>query len=353
MEQQTDISLLLGQINRPAFCVSGEVITCVNHSAQGRMISPGMNVLPLLTTGQSEYENFSCGYLCLALEISGVCYDASVSRLSDYNLFVLDPPQSESELNVLALASREIREPLSRIMAITDRFFANLDPDDSNLQNQISRINRCLYQLLRITNNMSDAVSYQVSRPHLELLDLSAVLTEIFDHAKVLCEAAGITLEFVPYPQPIYTLVDYERLERAVYNLISNSLKFSSNGSSIRAKLTQRGFTAFLTIHDSGSGIDFSSCGSLFTRYLREPSIEDPRHGIGLGLSLVRSVAALHKGTVLMEPCDSGARITMSIAIRQESILSSPSVPPSLGYDPGLVELSDSLPSECYHPDKI
>ena len=85
---------------------------------------------------------------------------------------------------------------------------------------------------------------------------------------------------------------------------------------------------------------------------MREPAIEDSRFGLGLGMTLIRSVAADHGGTVLLEQSQ-GTRVAMTIAIRKEA--SGTLRTPKLrigdyagGRDLGLLEFSDSLPTSAY-----
>ena len=110
-----------------------------------------------------------------------------------------------------------------------------------------------------------------------------------------------------------------------------------------------------LQVLDSGSGIAQQIRSSIFHRYLRQPGIEDSRWGLGLGMVLIRSAAASHGGTVLIDsPTGAGTRVTMTLAIRQrtEAALRSPIL--RVDYagerDHGLIELSDSLPAALYEP---
>ena len=109
----------------------------------------------------------------------------------------------------------------------------------------------------------------------------------------------------------------------------------------------------YLTVQDTGTGIPEALRGSLFSRYQRQPAIEDGRFGLGLGLVLVRSAAAHHGGTVLVDsPKGIGTRVTMTLAIRQDIPKGFRSPILRVDYsgerDHGLVELSDVLPAECY-----
>ena len=106
---------------------------------------------------------------------------------------------------------------------------------------------------------------------------------------------------------------------------------------------------------DSGLGLPECARSDLFSRYAREPGVEDGRFGIGLGLVLIRSAAQQHGGTVLVDqPTESGTRVTMTLHIRPVSsdYVRSPIL--KVDYagerDHGLLELSDVLPADLYKP---
>ena len=140
-------------------------------------------------------------------------------------------------------------------------------------------------------------------------------------------------------------------MERAVLNIISNSMKFMPDGGTIHVSLTRKENMLHLSILDSGSGIAENVLGNIFTRYQRQPCIEDSRYGIGLGMVLIRSAAADHGGTVLIDsPEGCGTRITMTLSIRQDvSVLKTPVLPPIADNTRQiLTELSECLPWEAY-----
>lgn len=360
MEQIRDAFALLDMIPRAAFCVQDGIIVKTNPAAAAHFIETGTPVSELFQTGAEEYAAYTGGRLYLSLNLSGQNLGFSVSRIGGMDIFRLEQDADNAELQAMALAARELREPLANVMITADRLFpiAGLS-DDPAARDQIARINRGLFQMQRVISNMSDASRYSVdSGSRQELRDICAILDEIFTRAAELVEQIGLTLTYTGHPQPIYTLTDPEKLERAVFNIISNAVKFTPKGGSIQASLIRRGCKLYLSVQDSGSGIAEDLKGDVFSRYTREPGVEDGRYGIGLGMVLIRSTATAHGGTVLIDqPEGTGTRITMSLAIRPGSgnQLRSPVL--RVDYagerDHALIELSDLLPASVYDATKI
>lgn len=355
MDRELDSLGMLDLMVRPGFCVkNGKIIKC-NASALGIFLREGMEISPMLATGAAEYEEFSDGCLHLMLDLSGVKVGASVTRMGDCDIFILEEDSEQAQLQTMALAARELREPLSGILATADRIFPiAAAQDDPALREQVARMNRGLYQLLRIVGNMSDAGSYSIaSDAQQEIMDVPGFLQEIFHKAEVLTSKAGITLRFENLDRRVYSLADREKLERAVLNILSNAMKFTPAGGTIQAKLTRKGSRLALTIQDSGEGIPEAIRSSIHRRWQRQPGIEDPRFGIGLGMVLIRSAAASHGGAVLIDhPEGAGTRITMTLAIRQDTSGTVRSPLLRMDYagerDHSLIELSQQLPAELY-----
>ena len=359
MEKQNNVIGMLELILRPAFCVQGGSILYANHLARSQGIVVGTPISELLVTGMEEYAALqdSCLYLTIRVEQSH--FGASVTQADGFDVFVLEPEHIQPELRALALAARELREPLSNLMVATDLLLPTLDDTDASAQKQAANINRSLHHMLRLLDNMSDSARYteeQMSRQ--EYRNVSALMGEYFENAATLVENTGITLRFTNYPDEIRSMVDAEKLRRAVFNLISNAVKFTPKGGHIDAKLTRRDNTVYLTIVDNGRGIPQEQLRSLYFRYLRPTCVEDSRHGIGLGMVIVQSAAAAHGGTVLIEqPPEGGTKVTMTLAVRPQTDGNFRSPPKVLidysgGRDRGLVELADLLPASSFQNNK-
>lgn len=357
MDQFHNAMEMLDLIMPPAFCVHEGRIVKVNSAAAALLIETGADIQSLLHTGAEEYAAFPGGCLYLTLSVAGQNVGASVTRMEVFDVFCLEQ-ETDSQLQALALAARELREPLANLMIIADRAFPETCSDDDKAQEQVSHMNRSLFQMLRILNNMSDAQAYAAGTDsRQEVRNICAVLDEIFCNAATLTGHTAVSLQYTGLAESIYTPVDVQKLERMVFNILSNAIKFTPSEGTIDAKLTRREKKLYLSVCDSGSGVAEQVKSSLFTRYLREAGLEDRRYGLGLGMVLIRSIAAQHGGTVLVEhPENSGTRVTVSFAIRPgDATLRSPRL--RVDYtgerDHGLVELSDVLPARLYDPESV
>ena len=359
MEQIHTALDMLDLMVQPAFCVRDNHIIKVNSAAAGLLIEQGSEIQPLLFTGIEEYAAFSSGCLYLTLSIAGNKIGASVTRMQDFDVFSLEQDEEQARLQTLALAARELRGPLSNVMTVADQLFPlpNIAENGENNE-QLSRINRGIYQMLRIISNMSDAGRFVADNgARQEIRNICAILGEIFHQAEVLCSEAGVSLCYTGYPESVYTLADAQKLERMVFNILSNAIKFTPKGGSISANLARRRNKLYLSVSDNGDGIPEALRGQVFSRYTRDVAPEDGRCGLGLGMVLIRSVAAAHGGTVLVDqPEECSTRITVSLAIRHtDSTVRSPRLHVDYAGERNraLIELAEILPPHLYDPKSV
>lgn len=360
MENTEEMITMLNQLHDPAFFVQDGTITQANSAALQRQIEEGSDIRLLLVTGQEEYLQFRGGDLYLTIRINDVPCGVCVTKVGDKDLFVLEQEADLAELQSMALTAQALRTPLSNVMTVADQLFPLSCFDNApEAQDQIARINRGLYQMLRIVCNMSDAYRYSSeSSLRTELREIGALLEELFCQNTALIEYAGVQLRYTGPRESVFGLVDVEKLERAIGNILSNAVKFTPKGGTIDARLTRKGRMLYLTVQDSGDGIAPRAKGDVYTRYRRQPGLEDSRFGIGLGMLLVRQTAAAHGGTVLMESGqDFGLKLTMTIPIRQPSDpgVRSPMIHVDYAGDRDhcLLELADCLPAEAFRRENV
>ena len=356
MEYASQITEMLETLICPAFTVESGIITHANQAAQERGAMPSSSVADLISIGAEEYTQYTSGKLCLTLSLHGIPYSAIVTRSGSYHLFCLETEYVKPELRAFALAAQQLREPLAAAISGTEQLLPITGiQEDSDARQQLGQINRSLHQLLRAISNMSDAAQYaNCNVAHLQVCELTGIFRETLEKSSSLAAAAQRTLNYTLPKQAVYGPCYQENLERAILNLVSNALKYTPNGGTINATVRQINNKLIFTIQNSGTGIRADVQSNIFSRYLREPGLGDGKDGIGLGMSIVRSVAALHNGTVLMDqPENEGARLTMTIAVKpvSDAVLRTPVMLPvdyTGGRDKALLELADVLPASIY-----
>jgi CheY-like chemotaxis protein len=149
-------------------------------------------------------------------------------------------------------------------------------------------------------------------------VDLAAVLDLAADTVKPAADARRVRMT-VHSPRGVALVSgDPSRLQQIVWNLLSNSIKFSAAGGEVHVRLEQDGDDAVLRVRDTGIGIDPGFLPYVFERFRQESSDVTRAHaGLGLGLSLVRHLVELHGGSVTgdSEGKDKGAAFTVRLPL--------------------------------------
>lgn len=344
MENDKDTLKFLELLPQAAFCVSGGVIVAVNQAARQHLIQPDQPVAALLGEDAGEYTAFREGALFLTLRLEGHTATASVTRMDGCDVFTIDDSREQPELQALALAALQLRQPVSDLTALLQR-----------TAQSHSEIDHRMYQLHRLVCNMSDTVRYRATEsPRLVYMDICAALSEQVAKIQALTADRQITVDWSCPHEQIFSMLEPELLERGLYNMVSNALKVSRAGDRIQIRLSRKEERLYLSVRDHGPGIPEQVLGSVFTRFRRPPGLGSGQDGIGLGLPLICAAATAHSGTVLIHcPEDGGTQITLSLALRHsdDTQLRSPTL--RIDYagekDHALLELCDALPTEAYH----
>ena len=351
MNKETNHAML-DMMLRPAFCaVAGSIQKC-NAAAASLLLKEGTPLESLLLSGQEELDALQSGCLYLQLRLPGGTRGAAVTRMEEALIFVLD--QEDGELRALSLAARELRNPVNNLLAISSQLLpAALPERDPKGSDLLARMSKGLYQLQRTLGNMSDG-AHASEMSCKEVRNISRVFDDIFEKAAAFLSLSGVTLHYRGLNQDVFGLLDADQMERAVLNILSNAMKFLPDRGEIHASLTRQGSTLRLSIQDNGDRIPSDILGSLFSRYLRQPGIEDSRHGLGLGMVMIRAAAASHGGVVLVDqPGETGTRVTLTIMLCQSDSSKVQSVcrSPLGGRNQALIELSDFLPPSVYEKE--
>lgn len=357
MDGLSQLNTMLQRIQAPAFRVEKGVITHVNQAASAHLIEVGQAFAPMILSGGPEYEDFSAGELYVTLTLAGISIGAHISSLENGDLVILEQTSESPELQAMALAAKMLRKPLDGILNLASQILPAAVDENPELKSQADQMNRRIYQMMRLINNMSDTAGYAQAQMHrMETVEICSFLKEIMEKAVSMTTENNISIAYEIPNAPIFTLADPEQLERAVYNLLSNAIKSATPGTTVRMKLVRKNTRLYISICNSHR--DFGSQSSIFNRYLRNPAqVEDPKNGLGLGMTIVCSTAMVHGGAVLVDKTEDGTRITMTLQIRTKA--SNQVLSPILRFDYAgehdhcLVELADVLPAEHYSVDQI
>jgi signal transduction histidine kinase len=197
----------------------------------------------------------------------------------------------------VANVSHELRTPLNAVIGfadiLTNQYFGDLNSRQLDYSRGILQSSQ---QLLGLFDDILDLATIEAGSMVLETGKI-----EIFDMLKTVLaltwgRARSRELEIeLCCPVDIGTIAaDERRLKQALFNLISNAIKFTAPGGTIRIEAERRENELLLTVADSGIGIPPSDQGRTFEKF----GGGMPQSGAGLGLSLVKSLIELHGGVV-------------------------------------------------------
>lgn len=168
-----------------------------------------------------------------------------------------------------------------------------------------------LSNIVRALLMLSQAESGQLILKKTEL-DLSEIVRELVDEFQIPAEAQGVTL-LSELPPECHLFADRIQLERLVSNLVSNAIKYTPSGGTVRVAVATEPGQAVLSVSDNGVGIAPDHVPHIFDRFYRVPSA-DPDKGLGLGLSFVAWIVKAHDGAIdVQSELDHGTRFTVTL----------------------------------------
>lgn len=295
----------------------------------------------------------------VSLVLDGAPCGAVIRREGDTDVFVARPQSEDASLPFQALTSvgRALRTDLTDLFDAASELFPRLEElEDPRIQRQTARINQGLYRLLRLAGNLSDAGGYMAGQAQglFERTELKDFFEGLHRDLAPLFELAGAKLELDGLRNPLWAAVDRQKLRRAVRNLLANALRGAAPGGVVQLRLEDYGHAVFIRVTDHGAGMEPARLAAAFDGCSPAEGGQSG-WGAGLGLPLVRHIAALHGGTVVINSmAGEGTTVTISISTRLESSpveeLRNPvrGCDYAGGYNADLLELSDTLPPEAF-----
>jgi PAS domain S-box-containing protein len=199
----------------------------------------------------------------------------------------------------LATLAHELRNPLAPIRSGLQ--FMRLMPGDAVALGRVRDIvDRQLDHLVSLVDDLLDIA--RITRGQVELkrdwIDLNAVLSAAVEISTPLIETARHQLDLCLLPEPLTLYGDATRLTQVVSNLLNNAAKYTPRGGALVLAAERDGGHALIAVSDNGAGIPADSLEAVFRMFTQIGSSSHRQGGLGIGLSLVRSLVELHGGSV-------------------------------------------------------
>ena len=245
---------------------------------------------------------------------------------------------SRAKDEFLAMLGHELRNPLAPIVTGVDLIKLRNVP---GLERELTVIERQAQHLIRLVDDLLDISRIAHGKIELkrERIDLGGVIASAIEMASPLIEERRHTLAVETTPGRIEIDVDRARLAQAIGNLLNNAAKYTEPGGRITVRTERRGAMAAVSVRDTGIGIAADMLPRVFTMFVQErQAIDRARGGLGLGLSIVRSLIELHGGSVsaASEGRGRGSEFTILVPLATARVASerrapAPRTPPTTG----------------------
>jgi signal transduction histidine kinase len=241
--------------------------------------------------------------------------EARERELEEANAVLHDANRLKDEF--LATLSHELRTPLNAVLGWSRLLRAGRLTPEANAR-ALDAIERNATVQVRLIDDLLDISRVMRGQFRLEVepIDLRTVVDAAIDIVKPGAAAKNVAIRVDAAPGSGLITGDAQRLQQVLWNLLSNSLKFTPPGGSITVRLASDGADELIEVSDTGSGIDAAFLPHVFDLF-RQADASSTREygGLGLGLAIVRKVVELHGGTVAASSAGRGAGATMTVRL--------------------------------------
>lgn len=196
--------------------------------------------------------------------------------------------------------THELRTPLTLIIEPLEELLTSDTRLEDKLRARLTLVKRNGKRLATLINQLLDISKMDMGRMELEYVtdDVASFLERCTQAFLPLARSKRIDLFFESYPPELSFHYDPDKLEKIIYNLLSNAFKFTTQGS-VSVRLWEEGTRIRITVRDTGKGIPLKEQERIFDRFFQLSS--SSASGTGIGLSLVRDLVGLHNGEISVE----------------------------------------------------
>jgi two-component system CheB/CheR fusion protein len=199
----------------------------------------------------------------------------------------------------LAMLSHELRNPLHAVRT-SIQLIGSSAPGEAReratlvIERQTAYMSRLLDDLLDVARITQDKLEMKLAT-----LDLADCIGDAVETVRALLSERRIQLDVEITDRPLHVRGDRTRLQQVQANLLANAARFSPEGARVRLRAGREDGQAVVRIEDQGKGIDPALLERVFDLFVQAADDSEPaKRGLGVGLTLVRSIVNLHGGTV-------------------------------------------------------
>jgi signal transduction histidine kinase len=202
--------------------------------------------------------------------------------------------------------SHEVKTPLNILIGTLKLFEINLNSNISkesfnNLKKYTAIMRQNCYRLLRMLGNLIYITEIDSGYVQLNIQnnDLVQIVKNIGNAVKGFIESKGVQFDINMELGSLEMACDADKIERVLLNLLSNAVKFTKQGDRITVSLYKKSNFVYLSVKDTGIGIPDEMKEVIFQRFIQvDKSFTRKCEGSGIGLTLVKSLLEMHKGSI-------------------------------------------------------
>jgi PAS domain S-box-containing protein len=200
----------------------------------------------------------------------------------------------------LAMLAHELRNPLAPISNAAQALRLG-GGDGETLRSASEMLERQVAQMARLVDDLLDMS--RISRGKIELrkerVELTPIVEQAVEAVRAQYKSMNHELTVSVPPTPVHLNVDPARLTQVVGNLLNNACKFTEKGGHVSLTVEDYGEQVVIRVKDNGIGIAAEDLPRLFEMFAQvDTSLERSRDGLGIGLTLVKTLVEMHGGTV-------------------------------------------------------
>ena len=236
----------------------------------------------------------------------------------------------------LAFVSHELRSPLNAILGWT-KILLTKQVDDETRKNALETIERSARSQSKLINDLVDSARVASGKLRLEFTPVNfyEVIKNVYNSHKPQAENKHINLSFSSNKENINIIGDAVRLQQIFTNLLSNSLKFTPEGGNIEIIVEAHNEMVKIYMKDNGQGISSDALPQIFNQFSQGDSENHDRTGLGLGLSIVKTLVEKHGGVVNAQSEGLGKGAVFSVTLPLSTAAVKPSKEKTNGFENG------------------